>query len=139
MKIFLNNRHLKESTRRWLQLLSGLSLVLSWSGSLSAQEQGKVIRLARLQIDSTRLVNYQVALKEEIEASLRTEPGVLTLYAVAEKGNPTKLTIFEIYANEEAYTAHRNSPHFKKYKLVTKEMVKSLELSEAVPIILGSK
>lgn len=97
------------------------------------------MRLAKLQIDSTQLENYKAALKEEIETSVRIEPGVLTLYAVSEKDDPTHITIFEIYANTEAYDAHRETPHFKKYKSITREMVKSLELQEAVPIILSSK
>lgn len=77
-------------------------------------------------------------LKEEIETSLRVEPGVLTLYAVAEKDNPTRITILEIYANEEAYKKHLQTPHFIKYKTGTKEMVKSLELIESIPLIPGS-
>ena len=103
------------------------------------QQKSQVIRLAKLIIDSSQLENYKAALKEEIETSVRVEPGVLSLYAVSEQGNPTHITIFEIYANEEAYNAHRETPHFKKYKNSTKEMVKSLELTEVNPIVLGAK
>ncbi|WP_218043710.1 putative quinol monooxygenase [Flavobacterium gawalongense] len=78
-------------------------------------------------------------MKEEIETYVRVEPGVLSLYAVADKANPTSITTFEIYANEDAYTAHREIPHFKKYKSTTKEMVKSLELLNTVPIALEAK
>ncbi|MBN8651368.1 MAG: antibiotic biosynthesis monooxygenase [Cytophagales bacterium] len=92
-------------------------------------------RLARLVIDSTQLESYRAFLKEEIETSLRVEPGVLTLYAVAEKNKPTHITILEIYANEEAYKKHIQTPHFLKYKNGTKDMVKSLELIEADPLI----
>jgi len=95
--------------------------------------------LAKLQIDSAHLESYKVALKEEIETSVRIEPGVLSLHAVSDKDNPTHITIFEIYANTDAYNAHRETPHFKKYKNSTKEMVKSLELVEVVPIVLGAK
>ena len=98
-----------------------------------------MVRLAKLVIDSTQLESYQAALKEEIETSLRLEPGVLTLYAVSEKDNPTHVTVFEIYANVAAYKAHLETPHFKKYKSSTKKMVKSLEIVEAVPIALKAK
>jgi quinol monooxygenase YgiN len=103
------------------------------------QQKVQVIRIAKLQIDSVYLENYKAALKEEIETSVRVEPGVLSLYAVSEKDNPTHITIFEIYANVDAYKAHRETPHFKKYKSSTKEMVKSLELVEVDPIVLGTK
>ena len=61
-----------------------------------AQENKQKVRLAKLVIDSSNLGNYTAALKEEIENSIRLEPGVLTLYAVAEKDHPTHITILEI-------------------------------------------
>jgi quinol monooxygenase YgiN len=78
-------------------------------------------------------------LKEEIETSVRVEPGVLTLYAMADKSKPASITVFEIYATEEAYNAHRETIHFKKYKSITKDMVKSLELLNTAPIALEAK
>ena len=100
-------------------------------------EKNQMVRLAKLVIDSTQLESYKAALREEIEASVRLEPGVLTLYAVSEKNNPTHITILEIYADEDAYKAHIQTPHFLKYKTGTKEMVKSLELVETVPLVPG--
>lgn len=97
-----------------------------------------MVRLAKLVIEPTQLENYKTALKEEIEASLRLEPGVLTLYAVLEKDNPTHITILEIYADTEAYEAHLQTPHFVKYKTSTQEMVKSLELVETIPLLPGN-
>ena len=101
----------------------------------TAQEKGQMVRLARLVIDSAQLENYKVFLKEEIETSLRVEPGVLTLYAVSEKEKPTHITILEIYRDIDAYKAHIQTPHFIKYKNGTSTMVKSLELAETVPLV----
>ena len=74
-----------------------------------------------------------------VEASVQLEPGVLTLYAVAEKNNPTHITILEIYADTVSYKAHLQTPHFIKYKNGTKDMVKSLELVETIPLVPGMK
>lgn len=104
-----------------------------------AQEKSQMVRLAKLVIDSTQLESYKVLLKEEIEASVHLEPGVLTLYAVSEKDYPTHITIVEIYADTAAYKAHLQTPHFIKYKTGTKEMVKSLELVAADPLVPGMK
>ena len=106
---------------------------------MTKQKQAPFVRLAELEIDPAQLENYQAALKEEIETSIRVEPGVLTLYAVAEKANPSHIRIFEIYADEAAYKAHLEAPHFKKYKTTTQLMVKSLKLVETTPILLGAK
>jgi len=100
-----------------------------------AQENKQIVRLAKLEIDSSRLQDYKAALKEEIETSVRLEPGVLTLYAVQEKDNPSRMTILEIYADTDAYKIHLQTPHFKKYKTAIKDMVKSLELVETIPLI----
>ncbi len=104
-----------------------------------AQEKGRVIHLAKLQIDSAQLENYKALLKEGIETAIHVEPGVLALYAVFEKEHPTYVTVFEIYADTIAYKSHLQSPHFKKYKTATKDMVKSLELIDVTPIALGAK
>ena len=108
-------------------------------GQTSVQNKNQMVRLAKLVIDSTQLENYNALLKEEIEASVRVEPGVLTLYAVAEKNDPTHITILEIYADTVAYKLHLLTPHFIKYKNGTKDMVKALELVETVPLVPGMK
>jgi 4-carboxymuconolactone decarboxylase len=108
-------------------------------GNIYAQEKTQMVRLAKLVIDSIQLEKYKALLKEEIEASVRLEPGVLTLYAVVEKDKPTHITILEIYADTVAYKAHLQAPHFIKYKNGTKDMVKSLELVETVPLVPGMK
>lgn len=101
----------------------------------TAQEKGQIVRLAKLVIDSVHLDSYKVFLKEGIETALREEPGVLTLYAVSEKENPTHFTILETYASPEAYQEHIQTPHFLKYKNDTLHMVKYLELIETVPLL----
>lgn len=68
------------------------------------------------------------------EISLRTEPGVLTMYAVQEKENPCMVTILETYASQEAYKQHIASEHFQKYKQGTLRMVKNLILSDQKPL-----
>ena len=103
------------------------------------KEKSQMVRLAKLVIDSAQLESYKAALKEEIETSLRVEPGVLTLYAVTEKNKPTHITILEIYADTIAYKTHVQTPHFIKYKNGTKDMVKSLELIETNPLVPGMK
>jgi quinol monooxygenase YgiN len=112
---------------------------LGLSSNTFAQDKKLVVRIAKLQIDSSQLEAYKAALKEHAETAVRVEPGVLNLYAVYEKNHPTHVTVFEIYADEDAYKAHLLTPHFIKYKTGTKNMVKSLELIETVPIALETK
>src|SRR6476619_5587562 len=85
----------------------------------SAEPQPPIVRIAELEIDPAQLDRYRAALKEEIETSIRVEPGVLTLYAVSIKERPASIRILETYADEAAYKAHLETPHFKKYKAAT--------------------
>ncbi len=120
-------------------ILTAAMLTFMFNNSSLAQESSQKVRLAKLVIDSAQLESYKAALKEEIETSLRIEPGVLTLFAVSENANPTHITILEIYANEGAYKVHIQTPHFLKYKTGTMNMVKSLELIETTPLVSGMK
>lgn len=98
-----------------------------------------LVRIAEVEIDPAHLDDYRAAVKEEIEASLRLEAGVIALYAVALKDSPNHIRVFEIHAGEPAYRAHLETPHFKKYKAATQGIVKSLRLFDTDPIVLGTK
>jgi len=106
---------------------------------LSQPPTDRIVRIAELEIYPDQLNAYKAALQEEISASIRKEPGVLTLYAVSLKGNPEQIRLFETYRDAAAYQTHLRSPHFKKYKEETRRMVKSLMLLDTDPILLGSK
>jgi len=130
------------TARQFLHLgTSALASCLFWAGrhASAAPAQGPLVRLAELDIDPAQLESYKAALREEIETSIRVEPGVLALYAVSVKGHPSQIRVLETYADEAAYQAHLETPHFKKYKTGTEGMVKSLKLIETDPIVLGAK
>jgi quinol monooxygenase YgiN len=114
------------------------TLIVSF-GDICAQENKQLVRLAKLVIEPSQLQDYKAILQEEIQASIKLEPGVLTLYAVSEKENPTHITILEIYADSAAYQSHLQTAHFLKYKTESQGMVKSLELVNATPLIPGMK
>ncbi|SHN11234.1 putative quinol monooxygenase [Mucilaginibacter sp. OK098] len=103
-------------------------LTLSFSKKAMAQQKNQMVRLAKIQVDLLQLKKYNAALKEQMATAVRVEPGVLTYYAVADKRDPSHITILEIYADSAAYKLHIQTPHFKKYKETVQDMVKSLEL-----------
>lgn len=93
-----------------------------------------IVRLSKIEVYPEYLDEYMRYATEVGEVSLRTEPGVLTMYAVGEKENPCKVTILETYASRAAYESHIASEHFQKYKQGTLHMVKSLTLSDQTPL-----
>jgi quinol monooxygenase YgiN len=119
----------------------GISMVaLAAAGPAAGQEkQEQYIQVAEIEIDPSQVDAYRAAVKEHIEIAVRIEPGVLTLYAVSDKDDPTKVKVFEIYRDGEAYRRHLESEHFKRYKATTQSMVRSLKLIRTDAIALGAK
>ena len=98
-----------------------------------------VIRIAELDVDPAQLERYKSLLREQIETSVANEPGVLFLYAVSISGSPNQIRILEGYADEAAYEAHLQTPHFLKYKMKTAHMVLSLQLLPTDAVALHGK
>jgi len=120
-------------------VLSLFILTLSFSKKAMAQEKNQMIRLAKIKVDPLQLDKYNIALKEQMTTAVRVEPGVLTYYAVADKSDPSHITILEIYADTVAYQSHITTTHFKKYKETVKNMVKFLELVDVNLVGIAKK
>ena len=109
-------------------------VLLASSCSISQQKKPDtdmkdlMIRISEIEIDFQSLEEYKAILKEEAKASVLLEPGVISIFPMFQKDNPTQVRILEIYANREAYKSHLETPHFLKYKTTTLKMVKSLRL-----------
>lgn len=116
--------------------LSLFFIVLIFAGSCTQKAKNEktfnaddmMIRMSEIEIDSNYLEEYISILKEESEASIRLEPGVISIYPMFQKENPTEIRILEIYKDKKAYESHLETPHFKHYKTTTLKMVKSLKL-----------
>lgn len=100
---------------------------------LPMQDDG-IVRLSKIKVNPAYLDEYLKYATEVGEVSLKTEPGVLTMYAVADRNDPSSITILETYASQEAYGRHISSQHFQKYKQGTLHMVDSLVLDDVTPL-----
>ena len=49
------------------------------------------------------------------KAARETEPGCKQFDIVVDPNDPTKAMLYEIYADEAAFEAHQQTPHFKHY------------------------
>ncbi len=127
------------TTKLFTAFITLFILVFSFSNTSMAQEKSQMVRFAKIKVDSLHLDKYKAALKEQMTTAIRVEPGVLTYYAVADKDDPARITILEIYADTAAYNLHITTPHFKKYKETVKDMVKSLDLVDLTLIGTAKK
>jgi quinol monooxygenase YgiN len=115
------------TVRRFLVLAIPAWLLFSF-GSADAQEQQMMVRISEIQVHAEHLEQYKAILREEAEASVRLEAGVIAIFPMYQRENETAFRILEMYANRQAYESHLKTPHFQKYKSTTLHMVKSLKL-----------
>jgi quinol monooxygenase YgiN len=120
-------------------LAASLFLISMGARAMAEQMPEQHIQIAEIEVDPAQLDSYKAAIAEQIEAAIRLEPGVLALYSVANRENPARVTVFEIYRDREAYLAHLQAPHFLKYKAMVEKMVKSLKLVVVDPVMLRAK
>ena len=114
-------------TTAFVSLAFVLTLVLSATATTSPQMQ-MIVRLSEIEIAPEYLEQYVAILKKEAAASVRLEPGVISIFPMSQQDHPTQVRILEIYASRAAYESHLQTPHFQEYKTTTLKMVKSLKL-----------
>ena len=93
-----------------------------------------LVRIAEIEVYPEHLEAYLAAAKTVGAESVAKEPGVVCIFPMQKKEQPTQIRIVEIYRDEAAYKAHLETPHFKKYKTGTLHMVKSLHLAPMEPL-----
>ncbi|WP_304236625.1 putative quinol monooxygenase [Jiulongibacter sediminis] len=115
----------------YLILITAIPLISFGQDNLQNQQHiqhNMMIRLVEIEIEPEYLDEYLNILKEESNASMKIEPGVISIYPMNQKDKPNEIRLLEIYANQKAYESHLETPHFKYYKTTTLKMVKSLKL-----------
>lgn len=98
------------------------------NNSIFAQRNDMIIRISEIEIEPSFLKEYLDILNEEASASVKLEPGIISIFPMYQKENHNQIRILEIYADKSAYEYHLKTPHFLKYKTTTIKMVKFLKL-----------
>jgi quinol monooxygenase YgiN len=81
---------------------------------------------------------YLEAIKDN-GANAVKEPGCRVFNITVLNSNPNHVFLYEVYDNEAALEAHRQTPHFKKYQEATKGMVADRVLRPMSVIAMNSK
>jgi len=89
-----------------------------------------MIRMSELEIVPECLDEYLAILKEESKASVELASGVIFIFPIYPKENPTEISTAEIYADKKEYESHLETSHFNHFKTTTSSMVKVLRLDD---------
>src|SRR5689334_3053829 len=121
-----------------LFLMSLFTMATCRTVSVPVNPNELLVRISEIEIYRDSLPTYLSILKEESEASVRLEPGVISIFPMYQQKDSTQIRILEIYANREAYQSHIKSAQFQQYKTSTLSMVKSLQLIDMHVIDAGN-
>ena len=119
-------------------LLAGASVMLLQSRHAAAEAGGLFVNAVDLVIVPSEMPKFLEAIKENGANSVK-EPGCREFNITVLASNPNHVFLYEVYDNEAALDAHRQTPHFKKYQAATQGMVADRFVRPMSVIALNSK
>jgi autoinducer 2-degrading protein len=87
-----------------------------------AQSAGMFVNAVDLDIVPAERENFLAAIKEN-GAAAATEPGCRRFDILNLASDPNHFLLYEVYDNEAAFKAHRETEHFKKYFAAVAKMI----------------
>ena len=105
-----------------LALAAACFVLLPTSQRVEAQSAGMYVNSVDLDILPAERDNFLAALKENGAAAV-TEPGCKRFDILNLASDPNHFLLYEVYDNEAALKAHRETDHFKKFAATIAKMV----------------
>jgi autoinducer 2-degrading protein len=106
--------------------MAGTVMMVLPSQHAAAQSAGMFVNAVDLDIVPAEREKFLAAITENGTASVK-EPGCRRFDILNLASDPNHFFLYEIYDNEAALKAHRETPHFKKYAATTANMVAKRE------------
>jgi quinol monooxygenase YgiN len=72
--------------------------------------------IVRLEVHAHRLDQFLAAIKENATRTFEDEPGCRYFDVTQDTSCPTSFVFYELYDDEAAIEAHRQAPHFAKWR-----------------------
>jgi autoinducer 2-degrading protein len=120
-------------------LLAGAALFVSLpSRDAAAQAGGVYINLVELVVIPSEMPKFLEAIKDN-GANAVKEPGCREFNITVLANNPNHVVLYEVYDNEAALAAHRNTDHFKKFAATTANMIADRNVRAMSVIAFNSK
>ncbi len=82
-------------------------------------ENALLVLMVNVKVKPERRADFIAAVREDGEGTTTKEAGNLQFAAVQHAEDPDRFFLFEVYRDEAALEAHRQMPHFLKYREAT--------------------
>jgi (4S)-4-hydroxy-5-phosphonooxypentane-2,3-dione isomerase len=74
-----------------------------------------VVLHVTVQVKPEHVAEFLEVIRHDAEHSEKDEPGCLRFDVIQDKDDPNRFYFYEVYRDEAALEAHRQTPHFKLY------------------------
>ena len=86
------------------------------------------VRLAYVKVKADKMDDFKASVTKNMRTSVEKEDGVLAMYGSTVADSPQEWYFWELYQNEDAYQAHRETDHFKTYIAETADCLEDKKL-----------
>jgi autoinducer 2-degrading protein len=101
-----------------------------------------LVLLVTLKIKPDLRRQFLAAVEEDAECSVRDEPGCLRFEAFQDTTDPDTYHLLEVYRDEDAVAAHRETAHYARWAEEVPEFLAEprtvVRLRDVLPLSLGS-
>ena len=79
-----------------------------------------IVLQVTVQVKPEHVAEFLAVVRHNAEHSERDEPGCLRFDVIQDRDDPNRFYYYEVYRDEAALPAHRETPHFKDYSEKTR-------------------
>jgi quinol monooxygenase YgiN len=76
-----------------------------------------------MQVRPGRREEFLAGMAANAEASVRDEPGCLRFDVCSVAADEDRFVLYELYADADAFAAHKASPHFAAWRAIAEEVL----------------
>lgn len=74
------------------------------------------IIVAKIQIKPEYREPFMELMVDDAKGSVENEPGCLHFSVIRDNADPNRIVLFEVYRDEAAFEAHKQTPHFIRWR-----------------------
>jgi autoinducer 2-degrading protein len=74
-----------------------------------------------LQVKPEKRAQFLAAAEDDSTCSVRDEPGCLRFDVLADKADANHFYFYEVYRDDDAFTAHQTMPHYARWRKAADE------------------
>jgi (4S)-4-hydroxy-5-phosphonooxypentane-2,3-dione isomerase len=79
--------------------------------------------VVQMEVRPGRREEFLAGMTANAESSVRDEPGCLRFDVCAVEGDEHRFLLYELYADADAFAAHKASPHFAQWRTIAEQVV----------------